>query len=147
MLPSTQARLFYLCEVNPMNAVTAMTTICMLLFTSSSDGGCHHHTRLFTLLAVPLFGALATPLWKGMRNGPIRLRLEARAFLGIENRRCDLVKHTPRPHSNNCAKNYLQRTHRARLEGRIPHPQSSRTLGCRPASAAAAVALLGAVNC
>ena len=111
VLPSTQARLFYLCEVNPMNAVTAMTTICMLLFIVLivMGGLLYSPTRgWFTLLAVPLFGALATPLWKGMRNGPIRLRLEARAFLGIENRRCDLVKYTPRPHSNNCRlKNYL----------------------------------------
>ena len=111
VLPSTQARLFYLCEVNPMNAVTAMTTICMLLFIVLivMGGLLYSPTRgWFTLLAVPLFGALATPLWKGKRNGPIRLRLEARAFLGIENRRSDLVKYTSRPNSKACRlKHYL----------------------------------------
>lgn len=87
VLPSTQARLFYMLEVNPMNTVTAMSMISMLLFlvlivvggllASPSRG-------FFTITSIPLFILAAWPLWQGMRNGPVRLRLEARAFLGIE---------------------------------------------------------------
>jgi len=118
VLPSTQARLFYLCEVNPMNAVTAMSTISMLLFVvviifggllASPRQGCT------TVLALPLFFLLANPLWQGMRNGPIRLRLEARAFLGISNSRVDfaaLHKKAKGPAHKSCRlKNYLAVAH------------------------------------
>jgi hypothetical protein len=98
VLPSTQARLFYMLEVNPMNTVTAMSMISMLLFLVLIvvGGLLASPTRgLFTISSIPLFIMAAWPLWQGMRNGPVRLRLEARAFLGIESTStADHIRHT-----------------------------------------------------
>lgn len=108
VLPSTQARLFYMLEVNPMNTVTAMSMISMLLFLVLivAGGLCAHPWRgFFTITSIPLFILVAWPLWQGMRNGPVRLRLEARAFLGIENRATDQVRYagaTRRPNAKSC---------------------------------------------
>lgn len=112
VLPSTQARLFFMLEVNPMNTVTAMSMISMLLFLVLiiSGGLLSSPTRgMITLLAVPLFGLVGWPLWAGMRNGPVRLRLEARSFLGIENSGSDLVSYRRRkPGAKSCRlKHYL----------------------------------------
>ena len=82
VLPSTEAKLFYLCDVNPMNIVTAMQTANMIfLFVLSVSGGLlamPDSVRYLPLLIVPIILGGVTPLWRGMRSGPIRLRLEAR---------------------------------------------------------------------
>ena len=82
VLPSTEAKLFYLCEVNPMNIVTAMQTANMIfLFILSVSGGLlamPDGVRFLPILIVPIIVGSVTPLFSGMRSGPIRLRLEAR---------------------------------------------------------------------
>ena len=112
VLPSTQSRLFFLCEVNPMNIVTSLVMFCLILFLflALTAGILASPTRgFFTASSFPLLFAIAHPLWQGMRNGPIRLRLEARAFLGIENQKEDLVTYGRRKtHSKACRlKHYL----------------------------------------
>ena len=93
VLPSTEAKLFYMCEVNPMNMVTAMTmTNMMLFFVLSVTGGMlamPDGVKWLPLLMMPLIFLCVTRLWSGMRNGPVRLRLEARAFLDITNTEAD----------------------------------------------------------
>ena len=103
-------------EVNPMNTVTAMSMISMLLFIvlTISGGLLSSPSRgMITLVAVPLFALVGWPLWAGMRNGPVRLRLEARSFLGIENGGSDLVSYRRRkPGSKSCRlKHYLAAAH------------------------------------
>jgi len=123
VLPSTQARLFYLCEVNPMNAVTAISMLCMLLFVvliifagllASPRQG------FFTLISVPMVGLLANPLWHGMRNGPVRLRLEARAFLGIVNKRDDLVCYRRNANATNSRLKAYLATYQDLTRGELP---------------------------
>ena len=53
VLPSVQSRLFYLCEVNPMNAVTAMTTLCMLVNHNGAGTRSTSGTRTHTAKSWP----------------------------------------------------------------------------------------------
>ena len=132
VLPSTQARLFFLCEVNPMNLVTALFTNALLLFVVLIviGGLLASPTRgFFTVIAAPMFMFLGNPLWNGMRNGPIRLRLEARAFLGLEKLNADLVKYKTRPGSKaSRLKQYLAAYNSATVKSRGPPPAMVRVL-------------------
>ena len=95
-----------------MNVVTAITmnNILAFLVLIVAGGLLSSPTVGFaTLIALPFFVAFTTPLFQGMRNGPIRLRLEARAFLGIQNGHKDYALFGSL--SGNKLKRYLNAAH------------------------------------
>lgn len=71
--------------------------------------------------------AIGSPLWSGMRNGPIRLRLEARAFLGIENDALDMVSYG-RKRSKDSKRCRLKHYLAAHRHCQTAHPPPARML-------------------
>ena len=101
---------------------------------------------LVTTAAVPLFIGIATPLWSGMRNGPIRLRLEARAFLNIENTLDDAVAFkASKSAKGSRLKNYLAAYNAAQL-GHTHKPPPAIVGLVQAAAAQAAVAKAAALD-